>query len=59
MNMNYISPSTMYESIFAHMYVYLVLFTILLFAMKKSFKEKLQKQTNIFLLVYVHVNVFL
>ena len=75
MNMNYSNPATMYESNFAQMYVYLVLFTIFAFYHEKSFKPKLQK--NIFLpeictfgqntlihcshrtVVHVHVNAFL
>ena len=45
--MNYNYPTAMYESIFAQMYVFLVLFTIFAFYHEKSFKPKLQK--NIFL----------
>ena len=45
--MNYSNLSTMYESIFAQMYILLVLFTIFAFYQKKIFKPKLQK--NIFL----------
>ena len=47
MNTNYNNPTTMYESIFAQMYVFLVLFTILAFYNEKFFKPKLEK--NIFL----------
>ena len=75
MNMNYSNPTTMYESIFAQMYVFLVLFTILAFYHEKSFKPKLQKiffyQKYVHLgentlihfsqrtVVHVHVNAFL
>ena len=73
--MNYSNPTTMYASIFAQMYVFLVLFTILAFYHKKSFKPKFQKiffyQKYVHLgenalihcsqrtVVHVHVNAFL
>ena len=47
MNMNNSYPTTMYESILAYMYVFLVLYTIFAFYHEKAFKPKLQK--NIFL----------
>ena len=47
MNMNYSYPTTMYESISAQMYAFLVLFTIFAFYHENFFKPKLQK--NIFL----------
>ena len=43
MNMNYSNRTKMYESIFAQIYIFLVLFTILAFYHEKSFKPKLQK----------------
>ena len=52
--MNYSIPTTMYESIFAQMYVFLVLFTILAFYHEKSFKPKLQK--IFFYQMYVHLD---
>ena len=75
MNMNYSYPTTMYESILAQIYVFLVLFTIFAFYNEKLFKPKLSKiffyQKYIHLgentlihcsqrtVVRVHVNVFL
>ena len=77
MNMNYSYPTTMYESILAQMYAFLVCIVcmFLLFTMKKSFKQKLQKiffyqkyvhlGENTFIhcsritVVYFRVNVFL
>ena len=75
MNMNYNYPTTMYESILAQIYVFLVLFTIFAFNNEKLFKPKLQKiffyQKYVHLgentlihcsrrtVVHVHVNVFL
>ena len=75
MNMNYSNPTTMYESIYAQIYVFLELFTIFCFYHEKCFKPKLQ---NIFFyqkyvllgentlihcsqrtVVHVHVNAFL
>ena len=53
MNMNYSNPTTMYESSFAQMYVFLVLFTILAFYHEKKFKPKLQKK--FFYQKYVHL----
>ena len=73
--MNYSNKTTMYESVFAQMYVYLILLTILAFYREKSFKPKLQKiffyQKYVHLdentlihcsqrtVVHVHVNAFL
>ena len=75
MNIDYSYPNTMYESVFAQMYVFLVLFTIFAFYHEKLFKSKLQKiffyqkyeqlgeNTLIHCsqrtVVHVHVNVFL
>ena len=75
MNMNYSYPTTMYESILAQIYVFLVLFTIFAFYNENLFKTKLQKiffyQKYVHLgkntlihcsqrtVVHVHVNVFL
>ena len=72
--MNYSNPTTMYESIFAQIYVFLVLFTILAFYHEKS-RPKLQKiffyEKSVHLgehtlihcsqrtVGHVHVNVFL
>ena len=46
MNMNYSNLTTMYESIFAQMYVLLVLFTIFAFYHENFFKPKLQQKKN-------------
>ena len=43
MDMNYSNLTTMYESIFAQMYVLLQLFTIFAFYHENFFKPKLQK----------------
>ena len=75
MNMNYSNPTTMYESIFAQMYVLLALFKNFAFYHEKNFKPKLQKiffyQKYVHLgnytlihcsqktVVHVHVNAFL
>ena len=75
MNMNYSNLTTMYESIFAQMYVLLVLFTIFAFYHENFFKPKLQKiffyQKYVYLgentlihcsqrtVVHVYVNAFL
>ena len=75
MNMNYSNPTTMYESIFAQMYVLLVLFTIFAFYHENIYKPKLHqkkfyhkyvhlgKNTLIHCskrtVVHVHVNAFL
>ena len=75
MNMNFSYPTTMYQSILAQMYVFLVLFTIFAFYHEKYFKQKLQKiffyqkykhlGENNFIhcsritVVHIHVNVFL
>ena len=69
MNMNYSYPTTMYESILAQMYVFLVLFTIFAFYHEKLrkifFYQKyvhLDENTLIHcsqrILGHVHVNVF-
>ena len=52
MNMNYSYPTTMYESISAQMYAFLVLFTIFAFYHEKFLKPKLQK--IFFYQKYVH-----
>ena len=73
--MNYSYPTTMYESILAQIYVFLVFFKIFAFYNEKLFKPKLQKiffhQKYLHLgentlihcsqrtVVHVHVNVFL
>ena len=44
MNMNYSYPTTMYESILAQMYVFLVLFTIFAFYHEQFLKPKLPKK---------------
>ena len=75
MNMKYNYLTTMYESILAQMYVFLVLFTLFALYHEKIFKPKLQKpffyQKFVHLgentlihcsqrtVVHVHVNVFL
>ena len=75
MNMNYSYLTTMYESILAQMYVFLVLFTIFAFYHEKNCKQKLQKlffyhkyvylgkitliHCSQIILVHIHVNVFL
>ena len=74
MNMNYSNLTTMYESIFAQMYVLLVLFTIFAFYHEIVFKPKLQiffYQKYVYLgentlihcsqrtVVHVYVNAFL
>ena len=75
MKMKYNYPTTMYESILAQMYVFLVLFTLFAFYHENIFKPKLQKiffykkfvhlgeNTLIHCsqrtVVHVHVNVFL
>ena len=75
MNINYSYPTTMYESILAHMYVFLVLCINFAFYHEKAFKPKLQKiffyQKYVHLgkntlihcsqrtVVHVHENVFL
>ena len=75
MNMKYNYPTTMYGSILAQMYVFLVLFTLFAFYHENIFKPKLQKiffykkfvhlveNTLIHCsprtVVHVHVNVFL
>ena len=75
MNMNYSYPATMFESILAQMYVFLVLFTIFAFYHENRFYPKLQKiffyQKYVHLgehilihcsqrtVVHIHVNVFL
>ena len=75
MNMKYNYPTTMYESILAQMYVFLVLFTLFAFYHENIFKPNLQKiffyQKFVHLgentlihcsqrtVVHVHVNVFL
>ena len=53
MNMNYSYPTTMYESILAQMYVFLVLFTIFAFYNENLFLPKLQK--IFFYQKYVHL----
>ena len=53
MNMNYRNPITIYESILAQMYVFLVLFTFFAFYHEKLFKQKLQK--IFFYQKYVHL----
>ena len=53
MNMNYSYPTTMYESILAQMYAFLVLFACFCFLPRKSFKQKLQK--IFFYQKYVHL----
>ena len=75
MNMKYNYPTTMYESILAQMYVFLVLFTLFAFYHENIFKSKLQKiffykkfvhlgentliRCSQRTVVHVHVNVFL
>ena len=75
MNMNYSYPTTMYESILAQMYAFLVLFTFFAFYHEKDFKQKFQEiffyQKDVHLgentfihcswitVVHVYVNVFL
>ena len=75
MNMSYSYPNTMYESILAQKYVFLVLFTIFAFYHENFFKQKWKKiffyqkyvhlGENTFIhcsritVVHVHVNVFL
>ena len=72
MNMSYSYPTTMYESILAQKYVFLVLFTFLVFTMnflskneKKNQPEKIHLGENIFIhcsrinVVNGYVNVFL
>ena len=75
MNMNCSNLTTMYESIFAQIYVHLVLFTIFAFYHENFFKPKLQKiffyQKYVYLgentlkhcsqrtVVHVYVNAFL
>ena len=74
MNMNYSYLTTMYESILAQMYVFLVLFIFFAFYHQKHFKQKLQKKIFYHKYVYlgnitlihcsriivghIHVNVF-
>ena len=72
MNMNYSYLTTLYESILAQMYEFLVFFTIFSFYHEKHFKQKiffyhkyvyLGKNTLIhcsrIIAVHIHVNVFL
>ena len=75
MNMNYSNLTTMYESIFAQMYVLLVLFTVLLFTMKFFLSQNCKKiffyQKYVYFgentlihcsqrtVIYVYVNAFL
>ena len=72
MNMKYSYPTTMYESILAQMYVFLVVFTIFAFYRENCFKPKLPKKNstrNMYentlihcsqrTVVHVHVKVFL
>ena len=54
MNMNYCYPTTMYESILAQMYVFLVLFTISAFYHENLFKPKFLK--IFFYQKYVHLS---
>ena len=74
MNMNYSYLTTMYESILAQMYVFLVLFTIFDFYHENNFKQKLQKiffnhkyvylgkntliHCSRIIVVHIHVNIF-
>ena len=51
--MNFTYPTTMYTSILAQMYVFLVLFTIFAFNHEKEIKQKLQK--IFFYQKYVHL----
>ena len=70
--MNYSNPTTIYESSFAQMYVFLVFFTILAFYHAKKFKPKIFfYQKYVYLgentlihcsqrtVVHVHENAFL
>ena len=75
MNMNYSYPTTMYESVLAQMYVFLVLFTFFAFYHKIIFSQNCKKiffcQDYVYLgehtlihcsqrtVVHIHVNVFL
>ena len=75
MNMNNSYLTTMYESILAQMYVFLVLFTIFAFYHEIIFSQNCKKiffcQNNVYLVehtlihssqrtvVHIHVNVFL
>ena len=73
MNMSYSYPTTMYESSLAHKYVFLVLFTFLVFTIiflskneeKKIQPEKIHLGENIFIhcsrinVVHGYVKVFL
>ena len=54
MNMNYSYPTTMYESILAKIYVFLVLFTIFAVYHENLFWPKLQK--IFFYQKYVHLD---
>ena len=54
MNMNYSYPTTMYESILAQIYVFLVLFTIFAVYYENLFWPKLQK--IFFYQKYVHLD---
>ena len=53
MNMNYSYLTTMYESILAQIYVFLVLFTMFAFYHEKKIKQKLEK--SFFYQKYVHL----
>ena len=46
MNMSYSYPTTMYESILAQKYVFLVLFTIFTFYHEIFFKQKCKKKIS-------------
>ena len=59
MNMNYSNLTTMYESIFAQMYVLLVLFTMFAFYREFFFKPKLQKIFFYQKYVYLGENTFI
>ena len=75
MNMNYSYPTSMYESILAQMYVFLVLFTIFAFYQEFFFSQNCKKiffyQKYVHLgehtlihcsqitVVHIHVNAFL
>ena len=59
MNMNYSYSTTMYESILAQMYAFLVLFACFCFLPRTSFKQKLQKVFFYQKYVYLGENNFI
>ena len=57
MNMKYNYPTTMYESILAKMYVFLVFLHFTAFYHEKDFKQKLQKKYFSTRIVFIRVKI--